>query len=253
MSLKPIHEIPAENIRNVGVPLAIDQIKEFFENKSLFFLVDYSQSKIKGNMFLTYLSNLDLPFEIILKDAPKQEVFDLIKTYMETRNQSTSDVLRLTVADILLTHKGVDTENWLQNRVLTKEDAKEFISQNLELIKKWDTFLSSTMVFLIKSFPALDEKLKVAEAFQHIKDPNYIGSNVVQLFSIPGFLELFFAAKYDGQLFYFDAQFDELMFKGKNLFHYFSCEENVFYGFIAGAGAGTITPEMVQNFMKAEA
>ena len=252
MPLKALHEIPEENRRNVGVPLAIDQIKEFFENKNLFFFVDYSQSKIKGNMFLTYLSNLDLPFEIMLNGTPKQEVFDLVKTFMETRNQSSSDVLRLTVADIILTHKGIDTSLWLQNKVLKTDEIREFIGLNLELVKKWDTFLSSMMIFMLKSFPDLEKNLKISEAFPHLKDPNYIGGNVVQLFSIPGFLELFFSVPYAGELYYFDAQFEELMFKGKNLFHYFHCDENTFFGFINSIGSGEMTSEMVESFMKRE-
>lgn len=252
MPLKALHEIAPENIRNVGVPLAIEQIKEFFENKKLFFFVDYAQSKIKGNMFLTYLSNLDLPFEIVLSGASKQETFDLIKIFMETRNQSSSDILRLTVADIILTHKGVNTENWLMNPVLSKDDIKEFISQNGELVKKWDTFLSSLMIFILKSFTAIEEQINTSETFPHLKDPNYIGGNVVQLFDIPCFLEMFFSVPYSGELFYFDAQFDELMFKGKNLFHYFFCPENTLVAFIHGAGSGSITPELAEKFFEAK-
>ena len=55
-------------IRQVTVPLAIESIKEFFQDKEIKFIVDYDNSKIKNQIFLTYVSNLDIPVDLKISD-----------------------------------------------------------------------------------------------------------------------------------------------------------------------------------------
>jgi len=240
MKFKNISEIESENIRYVSVPLEIHQIKEFFENKNLFFAIDYSQSKIKGNMFLTYLSNLDLPCDIILTDVSTQEKFDILKIYMETRNISTSNVLRYAAAQVVLENKGVSSLDLVRNPILTKEECDLFKQQNHELIKKWDLFISSTLLFMLKTYPDLNEHYRFDSAYKTINDSNYIGSNVVNLFSIPFFMELFFSVPANEEVVYFKAQFEEYMFRGKNLFEYFDVPENTMIALFSGLLLDTI-------------
>lgn len=252
MALRNLAEIDPKNIRQTVVPLAIDLIKEFFEKKDLFFVVNYGKSQVKGSMFLTYISNLDLPCEISLTEATKQEKFDLVKIYMETRNMNNSDVLKLTVADVILTYKGVDTKDMFTNPVFSSEEKSEFISQHTDLIKKWDQFLYSTLIFLVKSFPDLNEVLKVETQVTEIDDPNFIGLNVVNLFGIPNFCDFFFATQAQEELCYFKPQFEEYMFKGKNFFHYFNCEENTFILLMSAMLNGKIKPEDLVELVKTE-
>ncbi|MFN3453362.1 MAG: hypothetical protein ACK41T_00280 [Pseudobdellovibrio sp.] len=226
MALKNLSEIKPENIRKTTVPLQIDLIKEYFENKDKFFVIDYANSQIKGNMFLTYLSNLDLPCEIDLSTATKEEKFDLIKTYMETRNINPSDVLKLTVAEIILTYKLVKTEGLFVNSSFTEEEKVEFIQSNLDLLRKWDQFLYSCLIYLMKIHPDLNEKLQADSGFDVITDPHWLGLNVINLFGITGFTELYYSSTPWEPLKYFKPQFEEYMYKGKNLFYYFNCEEN---------------------------
>jgi hypothetical protein len=226
MAIRDLTKIDAKNFRNVMVPLKVEVLKEFFENKELFFVVDYANSQIKGNMFLTYLSNLDLPCEVSLANASKQEKFDMIKTYMETRNINNSDVLKLAAAELVLTYKEVNYGELFVDSILTEDERVEFIQQNLETFKKWDHFLYSTLIYLFKMHPQLNEEFKVEEQFPTINDPNYVGLNVVQMFGITGFTELYFSSAPWAPFNYFKPQFEEYMFKGQNLFHYFNCTEN---------------------------
>lgn len=224
--MKDIKTVDPVNFRNVTVPLEISQIKEYFENKELFFLINYTDSKIKGNMFLTYISNLDLPCEIILKGASKEDRFELLKYYMETRNLNVSDALKYTAAQILLEKKGFDSTTIFDHPVLSSAECAEFIKNNEEMVGRWNTFISSTLIYTLTCIKDLEEEFSFKDAFKTIDDPHYIGSNVVQLFSVPSFLELFFSKPADGELFYMKPQFEEYMFRGKNLFHYFYCPEN---------------------------
>jgi hypothetical protein len=226
MALRDWTKVEAQNIRETAAPLKIEAIKEFFENKNLVYIVDYASSQIKGNMFLTYLSNLDLNYEINLATATVQEKFDLLKIYMETRNLNASDLLRITVAELLMTYRGQDTSVFFPQPILTKEEKAAFIENNQTLFERWDLFLNSMYVFMVKSIPKLNEQLKVQDQHKKIEDPGYIGLNVVQMFSLPGFLDLYLSNPPQHELVYFKHQFEDYIFNGKNLFHYFYCPEN---------------------------
>lgn len=249
MALRDWSKIEPQNIRSTTAPLQIDQIKEFFENKSLFFIVDYGKSQIKGNMFLTYLANLDLPFEVDLNNASLQEKFDIVKIYMETRNLNNSDVLRLTVAELLLTYKGISVEGLFRNSIFTQDQKTQFIEMNQDIFRKWDQFFSSCLIYLIKSFPDLNDELKVEQQFRVVNDANYVGLNVIQLFGMPGFIEFFFSKQSQEELCYFKPQFEEYMFKGKNLFDYFNCEENTLMLLMTAVLNNSIKPQDLINFV----
>lgn len=227
--MKELHEIDKANFRNVTVPLEIDSIKEFFQNKELFFLIDYTQSKIKGNMFLTYISNMDLPCEILFLKASKAEKFELLKIYMETRNLNNSNSLKLASAQVMLEFNEFDTTQMLDNPGFTREECQEFIQANLEMIQKWDTFIRSSMIFMLTSIKDIEEEFQFKNTFKQINDPNYLGNNAVQLFSVPSFLEFYFSKQSSIELFYFKQQFEEYMFRGKNFFEFFACPQNSLY------------------------
>lgn len=227
--MKEIHEIDPVNFRNVSVPLEIEQIKEFFQNKEIFFLVDYTKSKIKGNMFLTYLSNMDLPCEILLDGTSKSEKFELLKLYMETRNLNNSNALKLAVAQLMLEYRGIDTAEIFSNPSLSKEECREFRDLYPELFQKWHTFIQSSLIFFLTSIKEIEEEYNFKNVFSPIDDPMYLGNNVVQIFSVPSFLELYFSRPIEGELFYFKQQFEEYMFRGKNFFNFFICPQNSLY------------------------
>lgn len=224
--MKEIHQIDKANFRNVTVPLEIDSIKEFFQNKELFFLIDYTKSKIKGNMFLTYISNMDLPCEILFNDIPKVEKFELLKIYMETRNLNSSNALKLAAAQVMLEFLGLDTINMLDNPGFTREECREFLNANHQIIEKWDTFIRSSMIYMLTSMKDVEEEYQFKTKFKMIDDPNYLGNNVVQLFSVPSFLEFYFSTKPTSEIYYFKQQFEEYMFRGKNFYDFFAVPQN---------------------------
>ena len=219
--------IDDEHVRYVAAPLEISQIKEFFENKELFFIVNYVDSKIKGNMFLTYLSNLDLPYEIDLDEASSTEKMDLIKHFMTTRNLNSSMILKKAVAQIILKKIKAPVELVLgEERILTDEECELFITSNAELVEKWNVFLASTMLYMLTSVAALEEEHNFKAKHEVVEDSAYIGLNVVQMFSLPYFMDVFYGEKTHVIPLYFKNQFEEYMFKGNNLFNYYFCNEN---------------------------
>ena len=49
------------NVIKTIAPIAIEDLKKYFLDKSITYNIDYTNSKIKGTKLLTYISNLDIP------------------------------------------------------------------------------------------------------------------------------------------------------------------------------------------------
>jgi len=228
-------------VKEVTLPLGVEELKEFIENKGKFlYLCDYSKLELKGTVLYNYISNLELPVEFSFENSSFEEKQEAIKSFMETRNIIKADSLRLTVASIILYARGIKVDEVFENMIFSNDEKKEFFQNNLELCSKWEQFLESTMIYAQKCV-SLDgesgeEKFEFEHDFEVIDDVTYVGSNIIMMFSIPSFMELFFLTGSRTKLMYFKQQFDEYIFRGKNLYDYYFCEENeVFQMFLAQA------------------
>lgn len=211
-------------IREATVPLPIDSIKEFFQDKEIKFLIDYENSKIKDQVFLTYVSNLDIPIDLkFAKDFDRAELFKLIAHYMEVKTISNIPFLNMTVAHIILRAAGVDIDNAMENTYLTNEEVDRFIDENIETVSIWLAFLNSIPLFMIHCFKSFNEELQVEKTHNAIDDSNFIGMNVVNLLTTPGFMKAFFTTNLDSvEMIWFEQQFRSYMFKGRSLFDFVS-------------------------------
>ena len=125
------------NFRECTVPLPIDQIKEYFKDKSLFFLLDYENSKLQDKVFLTYVSNLDIPSDLQLReDYPNDKLFKLLDAYMEIKTISNIEFLNMAMAQILLRARGKSAEEVFEVALLTDEQADAFIADRQEVIDR---------------------------------------------------------------------------------------------------------------------
>ena len=260
--MKPIL---VENIRQVIAPLTVDQIKEFFLNKELLFVVDYVNSKIKGKVFLTYISNLDLPAEISLDGCTKEQKLSLLRDYMEVRNVTGCRRLALAACAVLLHSRGVPINDYPLE--FSPDELTEFAATYPELLGRWLTFLDSMILFsmisvqIVSTDEAGQDEGAEGSAFEEafpgifkdydiIDDPLYVGTNIINLFSIPMFLEKYFSVPTQPAK-YFKHQFDEYSFKGKRLFYYFATPQNTFFAFLLGIVTNKITmQQMIEVFDK---
>lgn len=214
-------------------PIPIDSIKEYFKDKSLMFLIDYENSKLENKVFLTYLSNLDIPCDVKLDSLTKEKKLSLLEAYLDIKNISNVPALNVMMAQVILHLIGVDPTTLFKTLHLTNEECDEFIEKNRLTIERWLVFLDSSMLFLIYSYKDLNEKIKVEETFPAIDDENFVGLNVINLFKLPAFLELYFSAEKPMALFYFKQQFETYMFKGKSFFEYYNNDSNAFVPLLA--------------------
>lgn len=218
---------------NSVAPIAIDQIKEYFKDKNTLFVIDYNESKLQDKVFLTYLSNLDIPCDINFDTTPREKVFQLLSSYVDIKNICNIPILNVMIAEIILKSIGVNSNILFSKEYCTNEEIGAFIENNKDKLIKWIDFIDSSMVFLLYSYKDLNEKLKVEELFEIVDDHNYMGLNVVNLFKIPGFLELYFSSTKEVKMLYFKQQFETYMFKGKAFFEYYNNDVNVFVPLLA--------------------
>ncbi len=223
-------------LREVTVPLPIESIKEFFVDKEIKFLVDYENSKIKDQVFLTYVSNLDIPIDI--KDNIEQEtLFKLIDCYMTVKTITDIPFLNSIVSQIILAAAG--SKDAADNGYLSNEQLDEFISNRREIISVWMAFFNSLPLFVMSTFNELNEKEKFAESNDIIDDTDIVGLNVVNLIKQDIMLE-FFTQQIDAKQFWFKQQFESYMFKGKGLYEFAAPNMKAFYGLMLAAYDGKL-------------
>ena len=105
-------------------PIELDELKLFFSDKEIFYLVNYEESKLQGSKLLTYLGNLELPCDI---GFTTQEGFDeMTKEYLHANFLVSIPILETRVSELLLQMKG-----------MTELVEKEFIDANVDILKVW--------------------------------------------------------------------------------------------------------------------
>ena len=220
-----IKEVKPENFREVSVPVPMTNIQEYLTNKDLFFIVKYSECKqLRGGILLTYLSNLDLPVEILL-DVDKKEKFELIKDYMNSHNMCDIQSLACLAGAVLLVHKGcgeAELSTCFHNLALTVDEMKEFIKENQETVSRWESIMDSMTIFFQLCIPGFEDAFgKYDEDFDVIDDADYVSKNFVNLLSVDYFVDLYLSKIKDSKnIKYFKHQFNDYMFKRQNLYHY---------------------------------
>ena len=124
--------------------------------------------------------------------------------------------------------KGYEFENAYPNPYFSPEETELYISQNKNLVNKWIIFLDSCLIYTQKCIPALNVETYLTDGVEIITDKEYIGQSIVKLFSLDFFFHNYYNRPIKTQC-YFKPQFEEYMFQGKNLYHYFANKYNFFY------------------------
>ena len=205
-------------IKNTIAPIPIEDLKTYFEDKSTTFNVDYNKSTLKGEKLLTYLSNLDVPCDISFKDTEQQEVVDFIVSYMQTRMLVKLQSLELTVLQILLANINENQGALYKNKLLSFNEAKDFIEANSELIERWMIALTSGSIYNLNCLN--DDNIKKSiEGFEKVDDDQFCGINYVNLYKYNDLYEIFPHVPLKDRKF-LTKQFEQPMFKGDPLYNY---------------------------------
>ena len=191
-----------------SAPISIENLKKYFTDKDINYLIDYSTSELKGKKLITYLSNLDIPADI------KNIDLDLVKDYLSSVSLVSISSLENIVIDILFTMKGISKN----------ENYNKFISENFETLEQWQNKLESLSVynmFMLNS----DHFRDYAQSFPKDETRDMEGVNFVSLLKHDRFFS-FYGKINNDKLKFYTHYFNDYIFRGKNMFEYWANDKN---------------------------
>lgn len=215
------------NIRVTTAPLQGGEIREYFDNKELFYILNYSKSTIKGAQFLVYTTNLDLPCDVTFDWPLSYEEYEqILLAYLNQNSVTRMFGLHVMAAQMLLVAKGFTLEQVPYAMPVEIELITQFVEKHKEQVLKWLHFIDSTQVFALQSIERLRNHYNPRDVFDVVEDRSYVGANVAGLFAVPEFIGTYFCAS-EFRLSYFQHQFEDYMFKGAHLSKYFNHQNNL--------------------------
>jgi hypothetical protein len=199
------------NIVKTSAPIPIDLLKNYFSNPDTTFIIDYKESKLKGSKLLIYLSNLDIPADIAVDD---EEFFSLLKDYLESTFLLNIDSLEKAAINALLTYKEIEVD----------EKYVDFVKENSDILDKWKSKLESLLVYSLHTVSS-DEIKEMISVYEKEEGQELEGINFVSLLKHEEFY-LFYNKIKETELKFYQGYFNDYMFKGKNLYSFWSNENN---------------------------
>jgi len=205
-------------------PISIEDLKKYFTDKTITYIIDYTNSTIKGQKLLTYLSNLDIPCDIVF--TYKEEEEELLKDYLNFQMICNIPELESCVVQLLLEYKGLAE----QKRYET------FIESNKQIIELWISKLNSLTLYNMYIINAEEFKSFVRQ-FPIDETTDLIGVNFVSLLKREDFYDFYLDLDPSTMKFY-KKYFEEYMFKGKNMYAYWATPNNPLFILTYGIAQG---------------
>lgn len=246
---------------NTTCPLPMEVLKEYFQDKeNTSFKINYRGGKLDADALMVYLSNLNLNADFDEETYEDREALkELVAAYMKTTTALVNiEQLAREALAICCQHRDVighvdpdeqcDDPNSIGRYYEKLGNAKDFIEEHEEVVEHWCIMLDSSIVFNLHCLNDGFFNEFIKENFETIDDPDYVGINYVNLYSLDwiGYYIGFIGPLGNRPAKYFSNQFNEYRFKGKNMFSYFNTEANtlsVMSQVIAAGEWDNITPE----------
>jgi hypothetical protein len=211
---------------NVSAPICIDELKKYFVDKSIFYVINYKESKIKGKKLLTYLSNLEIPSDVDFTGCSDEEFFEILKDYFETEMICNIDFLEKAAISIMKERCELSNTNFFN----------KFIDENSEIIDQWITKIHSLSLYNMYSINEFKDFVKTYELDD---TSSLVGANFVSVLKQKDLYDIF--QKIDGsKLKFYKKYFEDYMFKGKNIHEYWANENNPMFLLTFGIAGGLI-------------
>jgi len=227
------------SIIHTAAPISIQDLKKFFIDKSLSYIIDYDTSTLKDLKLLTYLGNLDIPCDVTF-DPKNTTHLELFKAYLETSFLVKVNSLERAAIICLLEYKGLtDSKIYV-----------DFIQNNIDLVKSWESRLDSLTLFNIWCIDSQEFKDWVITHPEDTSDSTkYI--NFVNLLKHEDFYGYYQAINPES-LKNYSKLFNEYCFKGENLFKFWATDVNPMFLLTWGIASGTIENKDFQEAVTAD-
>jgi hypothetical protein len=213
------------NIITTTAPIGLEDLKKYFNDKTVSYVIDYATSKLQGSKLLTYISNLDLPIDVKF-DPTTEQGQDLLKAYMESTFLVSVPSLETTLIAYLFNYR-------------FGSPVDPFVENNRELFDHWAKILDSCTIF--NMYTLADEQFKeFARQLPEEKFEVFKGINFVQLLKHIDFFQFYQGIKQDN-LKFMPEVFDNYMFKGKNLYSFWANENNPMFLLTWGVASSELT------------
>lgn len=212
------------NFVETALPIPIEDLKKFFEDKNTYFVVDMKDNTLSNDKVLTYLSNLNVPCDIINPDL------ELLKEYLNSKSLVNIPTLERLAIDVLFTYK----------KLQSVEKYNQFIDENIDILKKWEGILDSLVLYNVYTLN-LEETTEHVESHPVDETDDLTGVNFLSLLKNEDFYYYYNAANPDNLKFY-KKYFNDYMFKGSNLFEYWANENNPMFMLTQGIASGDADP-----------
>jgi hypothetical protein len=243
----------------IKLPLNMEQLQKVLALKGgqdqtanplqqdLMCVVDYANSGLKGINFINYVANLRLSIDVDSTGLSSEDKKTLLKDYLSSR--MLSEIHNLAVESMLCLLSAKDGQ-YNEDFFLQAEERKEFISENSELIQKFELFLESILIglpFCIKDYAnSVGKELVENKIIEVVNDPAFISSNVVSMIVAPDFLEAYLSLPLKHQPKLFDSQWFEPVFNGFSLISIIS-NHSSFFPFMQSMYEGWFTEEEIKQ------
>ncbi len=216
------------NIIQTSAPIKLEDLKKYFEDKTTFFVIDYSQSTLKADKLLVYISNLDLPCD--LKINSREELQEIVTAYMNSNFLVDLPSVEQIVISLLLQNK---------NLIDVKDtDLLEVLKDNLSA---WTEKLDSLPLY--NMYLIQDETFKKWVTEEHPIDDttDTVGINFVSLLKNETFYSFYQTISSTPK--YYSGYFNEYMFKGKNMYEFWANENNPMFLLTHAIASGNLNTE----------
>jgi len=215
-----------------AAPISIEHLKLYFEDKETFYEIDYASSTIKGDKLLVYISNLDIPCDIIT--SSQDEMLEILEAYLDSSFLVNLPSLEFKVISLLLQYK----------EIIAVEN-EEVLDRVKDKLCKWTEKLDSLPLF--NMYTINDQSLKEWVKNEHATDETQelIGINFVSLLKHTDFYTFYESFMFEPR--YYSAYFNEYMFKGSNLYAFWANKNNPMFLLTHSIATGQIDLEEYKN------
>lgn len=194
-------------------PIGMADLKRKF-TEDVEFVIDYEQSKFKGKVLITYLSNLDITVRLKLSSDPVENQKLLADYLRMPAIVNVSDLEELTM-NVLLA--------FANKPYSLPFDPSEFIVENQDILEVWSRRLHSLPLYAM--YTVGTQYHDFVHGFPEDKDDSVVGVNFVNLIKHPLFV-VFMEGVEESSWTWNHTFFTDYMFSGNNLFKYFAIPEN---------------------------
>lgn len=209
------NKIEDKKIIETVAPIPLDFLKQYFEDKNVTFLIDYDNSSLDKERFLTYLSNLEIPCDI--KISSDEKFIEIYSAYLKFNQMLDLPLLEHVTTNFLLERKGLRANRF--PNYLKMWDAE---------FKMWEERLDSLLLYTLYTLNIPQAKVYVQNQERDETDSTE-GINFVSLLKHERFFH-YYAIQRKAK--YFPKYFNEYMFKGNNLYYYWAKQHNPLFLFI---------------------